>query len=95
MRMFMSVKIPVQAGNKAITENKIGPVMGGFAEKYQPSSMVFTTSNGMRTMYAVFDLADPSQIPALAEPFFLTLDAAVEILPAMDMGDLQKGMPAM
>jgi hypothetical protein len=94
MRMLLKVRIPVEAGNAAVKDGKIGAVMGGFAEKFKPESMVFTTSGGQRTMYAVFDLQENSQVPALAEPFFMVLNAEVEILPAMDMAALQKGLAA-
>jgi hypothetical protein len=36
----------------------------------------------------VVDLKDPSDIPRLAEPWFLTFNATVEIQPAMTPEDL-------
>ena len=35
-------------------------------------------------------MADVSEMPRVAEPFFLTFDATVEFLPAMTPADLQK-----
>jgi hypothetical protein len=40
----------------------------------------------------VFDLPDESDIPSFAEPFFMELNAGVEIAPAMNGDDLQKGL---
>jgi hypothetical protein len=94
MRMLITVRMPAAGGNKAIREGKIGPVMGAFAEKHKPSSMIFTTNDGLRTMYAVFDLTDNAHVPAIAEPFFMELEAQVDLQPAMDMADLQKGLAA-
>jgi len=37
---------------------------------------------------------DASQIPSIAEPFFLGLNASIEITPAMIPADLQKAGPA-
>ena len=40
-------------------------------------------------------MKDASQIPALAEPWFLAFQASVEIVPVMIPDDLQKAEPAM
>jgi hypothetical protein len=38
----------------------------------------------------IVDMPDASKIPALAEPFFLLFDAAVEFRPVMVPADLEK-----
>jgi hypothetical protein len=42
----------------------------------------------------VVDLADPSQLPAVAEPWFLAMNATVEFQPAMVPEDLEKAGPS-
>jgi hypothetical protein len=42
----------------------------------------------------VLNLNDASEIPAVAEPFFLWLNAEIEFLPVMRPEDLQKAGPA-
>ena len=39
----------------------------------------------------VFDLPDTSGIPSFAEPFFSELNASLDLAPAMNVDDLQKG----
>lgn len=39
-------------------------------------------------------MSDASQIPALAEPFFLSMNASVEMYPAMTPEDLMKAGPS-
>ena len=42
----------------------------------------------------VVNISDMSQIPALAEPWFLTANAKVEFVPAMTPEDLAKAAPS-
>ena len=44
-------------------------------------------------MIAVFDLDDPAQLPKITEPLF-RMGAVVEIVPAMNLEDLQRGLAA-
>jgi hypothetical protein len=41
----------------------------------------------------VVDPKDPSQLPIVAEPFFLAFNASVEVFPAMTLEDLMKAGP--
>jgi ABC-type thiamin/hydroxymethylpyrimidine transport system permease subunit len=52
------------------------------------------TMGGKRTSLIVFDLADPSQIPVIAEPLFQGLDAEIEFAPVMNQEDLMNGLSA-
>ncbi len=92
MRTMARVTIPVETGNKAIQEGTIGRVMQQAAERWKPEAMFFTTFDGKRTAFIVFDLPDASSIPPFAEPFFTTLDAEVVLAPAMNGDDLKKGL---
>ncbi len=46
----------------------------------------------MRTAFIVFDLKDPSQLPAISEPLFSKLKATIEMFPVMNQEDLKKGL---
>jgi hypothetical protein len=58
----------------------------------QPEAAYFTALDGKRTALIFFDLEDPSQIPSVAEPFFMGLEAAIEIVPAMTADDVRAGL---
>jgi hypothetical protein len=62
------------------------------AEHWKPEGMYFTTLDGHRTAHMVFDLPDASGMPPFAEPFFMALNADVELAPVMNGDDLQKGL---
>ena len=62
------------------------------AERWKPEAMYFTTFDGRRTAFVIFDMSDPSDLPPFAEPFFMELEAAVEVAPVMNGADLEKGL---
>jgi hypothetical protein len=92
MRVMARISMPVEAGNRAIGDGSIGKIMQGAADRWKPEAMYFTTFDGRRTAYMVFDLPDSSDIPPFAEPFFSGLDAEVELAPVMNAVDLQTGL---
>lgn len=92
MRMMAKISIPVEAGNKGIKSGSLPKVIQQTAEQWKPEAMYFTTFDGKRTAFIVFDMPDSSGIPVFAEPFFNELNAEVQFAPAMNGEDLQKGL---
>jgi hypothetical protein len=86
----MKVSIPVEAGNVAIRNGSLGKTIQAILADLKPEAAYFTEIDGKRTGIIVFDMQDVSQIPAIAEPWFLAFNAAVEIGPAMTPADLAK-----
>jgi len=54
----------------------------------------FTTVDGHRGGYIVVNMKDASQMPAIAEPFFLWFNATVDFMPVMLAKDLEKAGPS-
>jgi hypothetical protein len=92
MRMLMKVSIPVEAGNRAVKEGLLPGVFTDFVERMKPEACYFTTDGGRRTAFFVFDLTDPTMMPSAAEPFFTSLDAAIDWSPVMNLDDLKVGV---
>ncbi len=92
MRVMARISIPVQSGNRAIKDGSLGAAIQRAAERWKPEAMYFTTFDGERTAFMVFNLPDASDIPPFAEPLFQDLGANVQLAPAMNGDDLQKGL---
>ncbi len=92
MRMLMRVQMEVAAANRAIRDGSWDQVTGRAMERLQPEAAYFTAQDGKRTGFIVFDLKDPSDIPSIAEPFFMTVGAAIDISPVMTVDDVRAGL---
>ena len=95
MRMLMKVTIPGAEGNAAIINGSLGSTIGAILADLKPEAVYFLEENGLRTGIIVFNLENASQIPAIAEPWFLAFNAKVELHPTMTMEDLKNSAPGM
>lgn len=94
MRFLLKVNIPVETGNAAAKAGKLGDRIKSILEELKPEAVYFTDDKGQRTAYIFLDMHDASQIPALAEPWFLAFNAQIELHPVMVPDDLAKAGPA-
>jgi len=76
-----------------IVSGAIGTLFGFFND-LKPEAASFLASNGKRTAMLFVEMQDASQIPALAEPWFLAFQASIEMVPVMIPEDLKKARPA-
>jgi len=53
----------------------------------------FTVIDGERAGYIFFEEADQALLTRFNEPMFAALDAAIEIVPALSLDDLRRGLP--
>lgn len=92
MRTMMKIKLDTEAGSRVIADGSMPQLMQETLGALQPEAAYFGPENGIRTAFIVFDMKDPSQLPALTEPLFRNLKATVEMFPVMNREDLQKGL---
>lgn len=92
MRMLLKMQTDVEAGNRAIKDGSFGQMLERVMAKITPEAAYFTAIDGKRTGLIFFDLKDASDIPAISEPFFMTVGASIELLPVMTPEDVQKGL---
>lgn len=95
MRMLLRVSIPVEAGNAAAKAGTLGSTIEKILTDLKPEATYFLADeDGQRSGLIVFDMSDPSQIPAIAEPWFLAFNAKVSLQPVMIPQDLAAAGPS-
>ncbi|HUB20024.1 MAG TPA: hypothetical protein VL990_15390 [Acidobacteriaceae bacterium] len=88
MRMMLHVVIPVKTGNAAARSGQLGTFIQKALGDLKPEAAFFTEDQGTRSGYIFFDMKDQSQLPAIAEPWFLAFNATLTVKPAMTPHEL-------
>ncbi len=92
MRMMLRWTVPVGRGNETIRDGSLAQTIETLLEELEPEAAYFWPENGERAGMIVFDMTDTTQIPQIAEPLFMNVDAAVEFLPVMNADDLKQAL---
>jgi hypothetical protein len=95
MRMMLKLTFPTEVGNRVIQDGSFSKIMESMMGRLKPEATYFVADEGKRCAMVFFDLRDASDIPAIAEPFFRGLNAEIELVPAMNLVDLQTGLRAL
>jgi hypothetical protein len=95
MRMLLKVTIPVAKGNAALRDGSMQPALQDVMEQLKPEAAYFLALNGHRTALFFFEMQSQADSFSVLQPFWLNLEAEVELVPAMDFSDLQAGLASM
>jgi len=90
MRTLLLISFPTEKFNEAVRDGSAGEKMKRILDEQKPEAAYFTELGGERSGILVVDIKTASQIPAFAEPWFLTFDAIIEFKMAMTPEDLAK-----
>jgi hypothetical protein len=90
MRMLLIATLPNEPFNTLVRKGVAADVIGKIVGALKPEASYFAEMDGRRTGIFVVNLESPSQIPSMAEPFFLQLNAECRFHPVMLPEDLQR-----
>jgi len=93
MRMLMHIHFPLEPFNTAVRDGSAGQKIKRILEAIKPEAAYFSEQDGRRGGTLVVNANDPSEVPALAEPWFLTFAAQIEFRMAMTLEDLSRANP--
>ncbi|OII63302.1 hypothetical protein BJP40_25230 [Streptomyces sp. CC53] len=92
MRMMLRATMDTALANEQVRSGQVESMLRQMMEQLQPEAAYFVAEEGRRAAVVVFDMQDPSQVPVVCEPLFLTVGAEVTLQPCMDMEDLRRGL---
>ena len=88
MRMMMDVNFPLEPFNTLVRNRTIGKKIEQILDDIKPEAVYFSERDGQRGVVLIVEVAGPSTVPSLAEPFFLTFNAGVKFHIVMGPEDL-------
>ena len=95
MRMLLDVTLPHEPFNSLVRQGVVGKKIAEILEAIKPEAVYFSEKDGHRGVTMIVEVAEPSKIPGIAEPFFLTFNADVKLRIVMSPEELKKaGMDA-
>lgn len=90
MKMLLTVAIPHEPFNSLVKSGKAGEIIGRILDAIKPEAAYFTEQGVTRGGVFVVDVQKPSDVPSIAEPFFLNFQASCKFRILMSPEDLQK-----
>ena len=92
MRTLVRITPDIDKGNAAILDGTFEHLIAQTVDRLNPETAFFFADHGKRTANFIFDMADSSDIPSVAEPWFLKVGATVEFFPCMNGDDVRIGI---
>ena len=93
MRLMLKFSIPVEFGNAAIRDGKMGRIIEEAVAQVNAEAAYFTLLDGERGGLIFFEEDDQAKLPGINEKLFLDLGADIEITPVLTLEDLKRGLP--
>jgi hypothetical protein len=91
MKFLLQASLPHEAFNAAVLNGSIGDKMNRIMQAIKPEAVYFTAINGKRHAMMIVNMNDTSEMPSLAEPWFLLFNADITFNAVMTPEDLARG----
>jgi hypothetical protein len=92
MRMLLKAVLDTEAANEVFRSGEAAEALDRIHEALQPEALYSFVEDGQRAFFAVFDLADPSEIPVISEPLYQRANVKLTLTPCMTLEDVKKGL---
>ena len=92
MRMLLKAILDTEAANEVFRSGAAAEALDQLQEALQPEALYSFVEDGQRAFFAVFDLADPSEIPVISEPLYQRANVKIMLTPCMTLEDVKKGI---
>ncbi len=91
MRMMLKVRIPTEAGNRAILDGTLQETFDKVIARIKPEAVYYTMDEGKRCVFMVYEISETASFLSVHEPFFQKIGAEVFDAPALSHADMVKG----
>jgi hypothetical protein len=88
--MLLNIVLPHEPFNTAVRNGTAGATLGRILEEIKPEAVYFTEQNGHRGAILIVNVNQASEVPSLAEPWFLSFNADCQFRIVMSPDDLQQ-----
>ena len=95
MRVMIKAQIDPEVGNEGMIDGSLGETVNTILSDIKPEAAYFTLEDGVRTALVVCEMNGSHELPALVEPWFLSLGAEVTVTPVMNADDLEAAGPSL
>lgn len=95
MKFLVKVTLPGETASASIRDGSMMEKMQRIFNEIKPEAAYFTAENGRRTQYLVVNMDEPMHLATIAEPWWLTFNADVSILPVFTLQDMESLGPAL
>jgi hypothetical protein len=92
MRMLLKAVLDTEDANEVFRSGAAAEALDQLQDALQPEALYSFVEDGQRAFFAVFDLADPSEIPVISEPLYQRANVKIMLTPCMTLEDVKKGI---
>jgi hypothetical protein len=92
MRMLLKAVLDTEAANEVFRSGAAAEALDRIQQALQPDVLYGFIEDGERAFFAVFDLADPSEIPLISEPLYQRANVKITLTPCMTLEEAKKGV---
>lgn len=93
MRCLVHATLTNESGNALVHDANFAQRIQTVLEDLRPEAVYFAAAHGQRSIYAICNLESGADIPRVAEPLWLSFNAAVEIVPLLTPDEMQQAGP--